>query len=143
MRLQFILALVLALCTALGVKWFESHQLAQELTLASERNQTLGEKLKRATSNLEQIREAEQQRQADRNVLQKKQRELIQLAESRLTIIRNLTNENEELRTWASQPLPDAVVRLYERPSFQSSTDYLEYLRHTNALHTAGDEPKK
>lgn len=143
MRLQFILALVLALCTALGVKWFESHQLAQELTLASERNQTLGENLKRATSDLEQIRKAEQERLKDRATLQKTQRELMQLAESRLTMIRNLTDENEELRTWAAKPLPDAVVRLYERPSFQSAADYLEYLRHTNALHTAGDEPKK
>lgn len=143
MRLRFMLALVLALIAALGVKWFESYQLAQDLTLASERNQTLNQKLERATSDLEQLRTLEGERLTDRLAMQKKQRELVQLADSRLTIIRNLTHENEKLRLWAAKPLPDAVVRLYERPSFQSATDYLEYLRRTNTLHTAGNEPEK
>lgn len=141
MRLQFILALVLALCSALGVKWFESHQLAQKLTQARVNNQTMGEMLERATRDLEQLRKAERERLEDRSQLQKKQRALQQLADSRLETIRNLTNENEELRRWAAMPLPAAVVRLYQRPSFQSAADYLEYLRHTSALHPTGNEP--
>lgn len=143
MRLQFVLALVLALGTALGIKWFETHQLKQDLTFASERNQTLSNNLERAKSDMEQLHKTEQERQKDRVALQKKQRELLQLADSRLQTIRNLSNENEELRTWATQPLPGAVVRMYQRPSFQSATDYLEYLRLTNPLHPAGDEPEK
>ncbi len=143
MRLQFILALVVTLVAALGVKWFQSYQLAQELTLVSERNQTLNHNLQRATEDLEQLRKADKERQQDRAALQKKQRELLLLADSRLQTIRNLTNENEELRTWAIKPLPDAVVRLYERPNFQSAADYLEYLRLTNALYSAGNESQK
>lgn len=143
MRWQFIAALMLALCTALGVKWFESHQLAQDLTQASGRNQTLSEKLDRATGDLERIRKAERERLQDRAQLQKKQTDLQLLADSRMQTIRNLNHEIEELRRWAAEPLPDAVVRLYERPGFQSAADYLEYLRHTNTLHTASDEPQK
>ncbi len=142
MRMQFILALVVALVAALGVKWFESARLSQELALTSEHNQTLGEKLERATSDLERLRKAERDRLEDRAQLHKKQQELQQLADSRLQTIRNLNHDLEEIRRWSSQPLPGALVRLYERPGFHSSADYLEYLRRTNTLHPARDEPQ-
>lgn len=141
MRLQFVLGLILTLVLALGIKWFQASQLTQELTSAGERHQKLTKELERTQSDLTQLQEAEKERLQHQAALRAKQVILQKLADQRLHTIRSLTNEIEQIRLWAAQPLPDFLVSLYERPSLYSSADYLEYLRGTNALYAPGNPP--
>lgn len=55
--------------------------------------------------------------------------------------IEELKRENQELREWADQPLPDAARRLRERPSIVGAGAYREHLSRGSALPTAGERP--
>lgn len=58
---------------------------------------------------------------------------------NRETLIRNLENENAELRAWSAVALPDAVIRLREHAPQTGATAYRESVRERDALHPAGD----
>lgn len=60
---------------------------------------------------------------------------------SRQHQIEELKRENQELREWADQPLPDAARRLRERPSIVGAGAYREHLSRGSALPTAGEHP--
>lgn len=53
--------------------------------------------------------------------------------------IEDLTRENEELRAWAGQPLPDPARRLRERPSIIGADAYRDWLSRSRAVRPAGD----
>ena len=53
--------------------------------------------------------------------------------------IEDLKRENQELRDWAAQPLPDAVVRLRTHPEFVGAGAYRDWLSGRSAVPTAGD----
>lgn len=50
-----------------------------------------------------------------------------------------LRRENEPYRLWADQPLPDAVVRLRERPALAGAQPYLDWLSGRDAVPAPGD----
>lgn len=50
------------------------------------------------------------------------------LLHDRLRTIEELKRENEELRRWADAPLPDAVIRLRQRPALTGGESYREWL---------------
>lgn len=53
--------------------------------------------------------------------------------------IESLKHENEELRNWADQPLPDAARRLRERPALTGGAAYHQWLSGGGAVPVAGD----
>lgn len=65
--------------------------------------------------------------------------ELRTLLAERQQAIEELTRENQELRDWARQPLPDAARRLRERPALTGAAAYRDWLSGRNALHAASD----
>lgn len=50
-----------------------------------------------------------------------------------------LRRENETYRLWADQPLPDAVVRLRERPTLTGAQSYLDWMSGRDAMPASGD----
>lgn len=50
------------------------------------------------------------------------------LLRDRLRTIEELKRENDELRRWADAPLPDAVIRLRQRPALTGGQSYREWL---------------
>lgn len=52
-----------------------------------------------------------------------------------------LKRENDELRKWADQPLPDAARRLRERPALTGAAAYRDWLSGRGAVRAAGDQP--
>ncbi|ERK13273.1 putative regulatory protein [Pantoea sp. AS-PWVM4] len=50
------------------------------------------------------------------------------LLRDRLRTIEELKRENDELRRWADAPLPDAVIRLRQRPALTGGESYREWL---------------
>lgn len=50
---------------------------------------------------------------------------------------KELTHENAEVKNWADTRLPDAVIRLQQRPVITGSEGYHTYLSGSDALHSA------
>jgi len=51
-------------------------------------------------------------------------------------------DEDEALQKWSRTPLPDAVIRLHQRPAFASAADYLRWLSEGDKLSGAGKQPE-
>ncbi|MNZ40945.1 hypothetical protein D3C78_584820 [compost metagenome] len=93
-----------------------------------------------ATANtLKATLEREREGQAK---LLKLQRELRTGLANRERLIENLKHENDELRQWADQPIPDTARRLRQRPAITGADAYRQWLSSSGALPTAGDEPE-
>ncbi|MGL6094164.1 MAG: Rz-like lysis system protein LysB [Pseudomonas paracarnis] len=86
------------------------------------------------TNTLKQERDAQ-------SALRTQQDQLRQGLAKRERTIEELKRENAELRTWATQPLPDAARRLRERPALTGADAYRQWMSGRGAVPTAGDQP--
>ena len=86
------------------------------------------------TNTLKQERNAQ-------SALRTQQDQLRQGLAKRERTIEELKRENAELRTWATQPLPDAARRLRERPALTGADAYRQWVSGRGAVPVAGDQP--
>ncbi|TKJ63964.1 peptidase [Pseudomonas sp. CFBP13506] len=86
------------------------------------------------TDTLKKERDAQSNLRAQQNQLRHS------LAKRERTI-EELKRENDELRKWADQPLPDAARRLRERPALTGAAAYRDWLSGRSAVPPAGDQP--
>ncbi|AQY65053.1 peptidase [Pseudomonas veronii] len=86
------------------------------------------------TATLKQERDAQ-------STLRAQQDQLHQSLAKRERTIEELKRENDELRNWAAQPLPDAARRLRERPAITGAAAYRDWLSGRGAVPPAGDQP--
>ncbi|MDY4299391.1 Rz-like lysis system protein LysB [Pseudomonas salmasensis] len=88
------------------------------------------------TATLKQERE-------NQSTLRAQQDQLRQALAKRARTIEELKLENDELRNWAIQPLPDAARRLRERPALTGAAAYRDWLSGRGAVPVAGDKPSQ
>ncbi|OAT32115.1 Rz family phage spanin [Buttiauxella brennerae ATCC 51605] len=69
--------------------------------------------------------------------LQQRNAQLAAGAAGRDQRFKELTHENAEVKNWADTLLPDAVIRLQQRPPITGSEGYHTYLSGSDALHSA------
>ena len=86
------------------------------------------------TNTLKQERDAQ-------SALRTQQDQLRQGLAKRERTIEELKLENDELRTWATQSLPDVARRLRERPALTGADDYRQWMSGRSAVPVAGDQP--
>ena len=86
------------------------------------------------TKTLKQERDAQ-------SALRTQQDQLRQGLAKRERTIEELKRENAELRTWATQPLPDAARRLRKRPAITGADAYRQWMSGRGAVPVAGDQP--
>lgn len=86
------------------------------------------------TDTLKQERDAQ-------SLLRNQQDQLRLSLAKRERTIKELKLENDELRDWADQPLPDAARRLRERPALTGAAAYRDWLSGRGAVRAAGDQP--
>ncbi|TKK40449.1 peptidase [Pseudomonas fluorescens] len=86
------------------------------------------------TATLKQERE-------NQSALRAQQDQLRQALAKRARTIEELKLENDELRDWAAQPLPDAARRLRERPAITGAAAYRDWLSGRGAVRPTGDQP--
>jgi LysB family phage lysis regulatory protein len=86
------------------------------------------------TDTLKQERDAQ-------STLRAQQDQLRQSLAKRERTIEELKRENDELRKWADQPLPDAARRLRERPALTGAAAYRDWLSGRSAVPPASDQP--
>ncbi|MEG0244004.1 MAG: Rz-like lysis system protein LysB [Pseudomonas sp.] len=97
----------------------------------ADRNLTTADTL---TNTLKQERDAQ-------SALRTQQDQLRQGLAKRERTIEELKLENAELRTWATQPLPDVARRLRERPALTGADAYRQWMSGRGAVPVAGDQP--
>ena len=86
------------------------------------------------TNTLKQERDAQ-------SALRTQQDQLRQGLAKRERTIEELKLENDELRTWATQPLPDVARRLRERPALTGADAFRQWMSGRGAVPVAGDQP--
>lgn len=80
-----------------------------------------------------------QQERESQSALRAQQDQLRQALVKRERTIEELKRENDELRDWAAQPLPDAARRLRERPAITGAAAYRDWLSGRGTVPPTGD----
>ena len=88
------------------------------------------------TATLKQERE-------NQSALRAQQDQLRLALAKRARTIEELKRENDELRDWAAQPLPDVARRLRERPALTGAAAYRDWLSGRGAVPVASDKPSQ
>lgn len=88
-----------------------------------------------------QINDAQAKAAQNTQDLQRSQDQLRGAFSQREIDIRKLQHDTKELQSWADQPLPDAIVRLRQRPAITGSAAYSEYLSSRQPVHAVGQQP--
>lgn len=83
-----------------------------------------------------------QERDAQSNLRAQQDQLRLSLAKRERTI-EELKLENDDLRKWADQPLPDAARRLRLRPAITGAAAYRDWLSGRGAVPTASDQPSQ
>lgn len=83
------------------------------------------------------------QERENQSTLRAQQNQLRQALAKRARTIEELKLENDELRNWAIQPLPDAARRLRERPALTGAAAYRDWLSGRGAVPVASDKPSQ
>lgn len=140
--MNYLLTGFLFALAAIGYQWQHSQTLEAEINTWETSYQSLNEKYATSEENNRKLQEAEQARVTAKETLFKKQNDLQINAEKRQETIVRSHHDVVEIKNWAELPLPAHVASLYDRPTFRSSTDYLEYLRNTNRVPPGRNPPE-
>ncbi|MCP2071480.1 UNVERIFIED_ORG: LysB family phage lysis regulatory protein [Pseudomonas lini] len=122
----------------------------QRITLAEKNTELAAKDTKTARDEADRLRANVSTLQTTLNgeriaqaALRTQQDQLRQGLAKREQAIEALKRENEDLRNWAIQPLPELARRLRERPALTGADAYRQWLSGRGALHPAGNKPTK
>ncbi|WLG24987.1 Rz-like lysis system protein LysB [Pseudomonas sp. FP1154] len=120
----------------------------QRITVAEKNTELAGKDIKiardeadRLRANLSTLQNTLNGERIAQAALRTQQDQLRQGLAKREQTIEALKRENEDLRNWAIQPLPELARRLRERPAFTGADAYRKWLSGRGALHPPGDKP--
>jgi LysB family phage lysis regulatory protein len=130
---------LLALLLAGAGGWYIYALRADLHTAQDERDDAQQATLDRDTV-IKGLQDTAKRNEAARAKLETSQAGIRSTLTDRETLIRNLQNENAELRTWATGPVPAAVVRLREHEAITGAAAYREYVSRSSALQSAGSQ---
>ena len=83
------------------------------------------------------------QERENQSALRAQQDQLRQALAKRARTIEELKRENDELRDWAAQPLPDVARRLRERPALTGAAAYRDWLSGRSSVPSTSDKPSQ
>lgn len=92
---------------------------------------------------IKQLQETARKNELARKALATTQSAIRSSLGDREILIRNLQNENAELRDWAAVSLPAAVVGLRDHETITGAADYRKHLSSSSALQPAGSQAEK
>lgn len=135
----------LALLGALALQiWAQQQRIDVAVGKAERANdaaKTAREDADRNLATASTLAETLKQERDAQSHLRAQQDQLRQSLAKRERTIEELKRENDELRNWADQPLPDAARRLRERPAFTGAAAYRDWLSGRDAVPPAGEQP--
>ncbi|MDF3935357.1 Rz-like lysis system protein LysB [Pseudomonas citronellolis] len=132
-----------ALLGALALLLWGYHQRDQAadatLALVTQKQQDAEARVARQTDTLNALQNSLQTERQAQSGLRTTQDQLRQGLATRQRQIEDLKRENQELREWAAQPLPDDARRLRQRPAVTGADAYRDWLSGRGAVPAAGD----
>jgi LysB family phage lysis regulatory protein len=138
--LAWKLAAIALVALAIAASWFYVRELRAELVDAQNTAQTAQETVGRRDAVITDMQKKEREHaQALAQLEAKRAGIAAQLAQTERDF-ETLKNEKPEIRAWADSPLPDDIVRMYDRPARTGAGDESgATVRARDALHDAGD----
>ncbi|WP_413722725.1 Rz-like lysis system protein LysB [Sodalis sp. RH24] len=141
--MRLMIGLLLAAAVAIAGLWWSADALNDDLEQQTRINGTLSAGIESRDTAIARLqKEALDQARAEL-ALRQSLTAAGRLALTREQRIQGLLNENQTLRDWYGTALPDAAVRLHQRPAFASAADYLRWLSESEQLSDAGEPTQK
>ncbi|SPJ35255.1 hypothetical protein KSP9073_03313 [Kushneria phyllosphaerae] len=106
-------------------------QIAQERDTALQENQRHQVVIDALWDNARRL-------ESQRRALAEQQTELARTASNRLEQIKEIQRDDTDTKDWADTRLPDAVIRLRQRPAVTGADAYRQSVRNADGLHPAG-----
>lgn len=136
-RLYGYAGIALVIFALSGVIYWQYTESQQLITRAVDAEQT-------SAANIEALAKKEADADIQRATLLhlvQQQQGLNDLLFDRQSKIAKLERENENYRNWANTHLPDAAVRLRQRPAITGADEFKHYLSTRDTLPPTGNEP--
>lgn len=133
-------AVSIALAVALGLSAFLGWRLDRSMQTVGEQVKTIGTLNGQLADKTSQLLAVDLMARANDSLqlgLQRRNEQLAAEAAGRDQRLKELMNENTEVKRWADTRLPDAVIRLQQRPAITGSEGYHTYLSGSVAMHSA------
>ena len=106
----------------------------QELKTEKEKNITLINDKVQRDATINQLQAAEANNKKRLAQLHTESRRIAKNLAEREAFIENLQHDDPQLQVWSDTPLPDAIIRLRNRPATTGASDYHPGLSEPNAV---------
>lgn len=136
--IRILVALLALVLTALAFTGWRASQLADELKLAQGVIGTLSAGIESRDLTIGRLKNEASNRELSELALRENLGTASALALTRQFNDQRLIDADETLQKWSRTPLPDAVIRLHQRPAFASAADYLRWLSARDQLPDTG-----
>lgn len=140
---RILVGIIAVLMAAQGLWFLRSESLKQQISertnqinVLTIQQQNLAERLSQSLATVNSLREIDKNNIQQKKQLQANLTALEKQNANNHQFIRELQNENQELRDWAKQPLPTAINRLRQRPAITGTHRYCDHLRSTRTMQT-------
>ena len=115
-----------------------NHRLSSQLESANRIVGTLSAGIESRDAAIARLRDESAEREKSELALRISLGDASTVARNREVKMQRLIAENETLKSWFNTALPDAVVRLQQRPAFASANDYLRWVSEGSKLPVSG-----
>lgn len=139
--MRMLAVIMTSLLAALGWQSWRLHDAQQQINTQQAAIQNQNKKLTQKNSQLIALNILVQTSNREQMKLYAAAEETSALLQQRQRQIEELTRENETLRRWAAASLPDAVIRLRQRPAITGGQSFRQWLSQNNALSSGSRQP--
>lgn len=139
---RLLAALLALLLAALAFTGWRASQLADELKLAQSVIGTLSAGIESRDLTIGRLKSEASNRELSELALRENLGTASALALTQQFNDQRVIDADETLQKWSRTPLPDAVIRLHQRPAFASAADYLRWLSARDQLPDPGQRPE-
>jgi len=136
--MRILIFLLLAVCALAGLQTWRIGGLHDEADQAQRIIGTLSAGIQSRDNVISRLNDDAVTRERQEQSLRTQLARAGQQARDREVHIQRLLNENQEMRDWYGDRLPDGISRMHARPAFASAADYLHWLSGGNQLPDTG-----
>ncbi len=136
--MRILIFLLLAVCALAGLQTWRIGGLHDEADQAQRIIGTLSAGIQSRDNVINRLNDDAVTRERQEQSLRTQLARAGQQARDREVHIQRLLNENQEMRDWYGDRLPDGISRMHARPAFASAADYLHWLSGGNQLPDTG-----
>jgi LysB family phage lysis regulatory protein len=136
-----IIGLILVSTAAVGILYIQKQGLEGDNHLLKEQLGTANTKVKSQLSIISELEQNQKDNEKAHSELLGKIAVTKNLLTKHEQTIRNLEQQNEQLKIWSNTRLPNPVIILRRRPAISGSQAYQDWLYERDAMSAAANQP--